>query len=223
MQAFRASAMEKKTILVFCAHSDDQIFGPGGAIANYSRNGHEVTTVIFSYGELTHPWIRRRIAAETRENEAIEADKIIGGKEVLFLRIKDPDLVKEAKAHWVKERVAHLIKAYKPEKIFTHSIDDLHPAHRAVYRTVIAALDSGNYKCDTYTFDIWNPLNFRDRDQPKMYVDITGTFSLKVKALKCFRSQWISMIFLLWSVYARALTNGLDSGFLYAEKFHKAR
>jgi len=56
-----------------------------------------------------------------------------------------------------------------------------------------------------------------------MYVDITDTFKLKLKALRCFKSQWMTMISLLWSVYFRAIINGLDARCKYAERFYKIR
>lgn len=223
MKKKQAAGNDKKTVLVFCAHSDDQVFGPGGTMAKYAANGYDVINVVFSYGELSHPWIKRRVTAEIRQEEAQEADKIIGGKEVLFLGISEAKFAKEAEAEWVREKAADIIMTYKPVKIFTHSIDDLHPAHRAVHKALMAVLEKINYECDTYAFDVWNPLNLRGRTEPKMYVDITDTFKLKLKALRCFRSQWMTKILLLWSVYFRAIINGLDARCKYAERFYKIR
>ncbi|MBI3034476.1 PIG-L family deacetylase [Candidatus Woesearchaeota archaeon] len=214
---------KKQTVLVFCAHSDDQIFGPGGTAAKYASQGDDVISIVFACGELTHPWLKRRIISEIRKNEAKDADRVIGGKDVLFLGINETEFLKEADSDWVKGKIEHMIRHYRPDKIFTHSKDDPHSAHRAVNKTVIDALEKTKYKCDTYAFDVWNPLNFRGRNEPKMYVNITDTFSLKIKALKCFKSQWVTMISLLWSVYLRALMNGLDAGCKYAERFYKIR
>ncbi len=214
---------KKQAVIVFCAHSDDQIFGPGGTMAKYAQAGIEVINVIFSYGELSHPWLKRRIAAETRENEAREADKVIGGKEVLFLGVDEAKFEKQVKEEWVWKKIQEMIKNYKPVKIFTHSQDDFHPAHRAVYKTVMKAINNSKHKCDTYTFDIWNPFNLKGRELPKMYVNVTDTFNLKIKALSCFKSQWVAMIILLWSVYARAFLTGFDANCKYAERFSKVR
>ncbi|MBI3052386.1 PIG-L family deacetylase [Candidatus Woesearchaeota archaeon] len=211
------------TVIVFCAHSDDQVLGPGGAVAALAQGGYEVVSVVFSNGELTHPWVKRRVTAEIREAEAVEADKVLGGREVLFLRINDSGLAQESQAQWVMDKLQGLIAHYRPVKIFTHSADDWHPAHRAVFHAAVQALDKAGLKCDLYSFDIWNPFNIKGRNEPKLYVDVTGTFSLKLKALKCFRSQWVSMVSLLWSVYLRAFLNGLDFGCRYAERFYKVR
>lgn len=221
IQPYISGKME--TVIVFCAHSDDQIFGPGGTVAKYAAEGKEVINIIFSPGELTHPWLKRRITIEMRENEAKEADKIIGGKEVLFLGIKESTFVAETKHEWVKAKIDQLIHHYKPSKIFTHSIDDLHPAHRAVHNAIIDSLDRTKYKCDAYSFEVWNPFNIRSRKLPRMYVDITDTFGKKLKALNCFKSQWMTMIFLLWTVYLRAILTGFEFKRKYAERFYKIR
>ena len=40
----------KNTVLVICAHPDDEIIGAGGTIATYAREGKDVITIIFSNG-----------------------------------------------------------------------------------------------------------------------------------------------------------------------------
>ena len=62
-----------------------------------------------------------------------------------------------------------------------------------------------------------------NRNRPKLVVDITQTFGTKLAALRCFKSQWVTMITLLWSVYLRAIKNGLFNGCLFAEKFYKIK
>ena len=42
-------------IMVFAAHPDDEVIGAGGTIAKYAREGRQVVSVIFSYGEGSDP------------------------------------------------------------------------------------------------------------------------------------------------------------------------
>src|SRR5512137_1126917 len=81
--------MDKETILVFCAHSDDQILGPGATIAKYAKEGKEVKTIIFTYGEAALPWLQREEAIKTRVAGAQKADKVIKGSGVTFLGIDE--------------------------------------------------------------------------------------------------------------------------------------
>ncbi len=69
--------MSKDTILVVCAHNDDQLFGAGGTLAKYVKEGKRVVVVIFSYGELSHPWLKKDSIQKTRLDECEESDKII--------------------------------------------------------------------------------------------------------------------------------------------------
>ncbi|PIN68851.1 hypothetical protein COV93_07740 [Candidatus Woesearchaeota archaeon CG11_big_fil_rev_8_21_14_0_20_43_8] len=217
--------MPKKdeNILVICAHSDDQIFGVGGTIARYSDEGKNVNTVIFSYGESTHPWLKRKVSVEMRVKESIEADKVVGGHGVIFFGLKEGRFKEEGKKKRIKEKLIRLIDEKKPTKIFTHSETDPHPDHKAVYATVLSAVKKTNKVPDIYTFEVWTPVKIKNRKRPKLVVDITKTFRIKLAALRCFRSQWLTMFTLLWSVYVRALKEGIMNGHLLAETFHKVK
>jgi N-acetylglucosamine malate deacetylase 1 len=212
-----------EVILVFCAHSDDQILGVGGTMAKYADEGKDVHTVIFSFGESSHPWIKGDVTAEMRAKEAEEANKVIGGKSVKFLGLKERKFAQEFKEKNMFGTIHQIITELEPEKIFLHSLDDPHPDHKAVNKIVLSVIKSLRYKCDVYTFDVWNPLKWRKRSAPKLYVDITDTFDKKIKALDEFRSQWIAMTVLKWAVYLRAFMDGAHNECRYAESFVKVK
>ncbi len=209
----------KETILVLCAHSDDQIFGVGGTLAKLAKEGKDSSILVFSFGEGSHPWLKKRVAAEMRLNESLEASKIIGAKETQFFGISEGKFSKEIREKRVDRRVEHYIRKLKPSKIFTHAVDDPHPDHHALAAFVIDLCDRMDYKGDVYAFDVWTFVNVAKRDVPKLYVDISDTFDRKIKALKCFKSQYITMIALLWSVYWRAIKSGKLAKKKYAEVF----
>lgn len=214
--------MAKQNILVFCAHPDDEILGVGATIAKYTLEGKNVTTIVFSYGELSHPWFRKEVITPIRIKESKKAAEIVGSK-TLFFGLDEKDAAKEIQTINSKRRIADIIKKYGPQKIFTHSSDDPHPLHQSVNRAVVAACDHLNYK-DVYVFDIWNPLNLTKRRFPRLYVDVKETFNLKIKALKTFESQKIQMqLPLLWTVYVKAVKGGFESGNKLAEVFYKIR
>ncbi len=211
----KENKQEKDSIIVFCAHSDDQIFGVGGTIARYSKEGADIHTVIVYYGEGSHPWLKQKETVKMRVKEAQKADKIIGGAGVVFLGLKETSKDSE-------KMIRKIIRDINPTKIFTHAADDPHPEHRAVLNMVLDSIDK-RMTTEVYSFDIWNPLDFRKRENPKMYVDITQTFKTKLEALECFHSQWLSKLALMWWVYASAITYGLKNKSRYAEKFYKVR
>lgn len=212
-----------ETILVLCAHSDDQIFGVGGTLAKYAKQGKIIKTVIFSYGEQSHPWLKSKVTIQMRVKESYDADKVIGGHGVEFLNLADGKIAQEAKEKNIHHKLCVMMRKLKPSKIFTHSEDDAHPDHRAVSSLVLRAFDSVKPNAHVYTFDVWSPVKVKERHHPQLVVPISDTFQIKLKALRCFKSQWAAMVMLLWSVYVRAIKNGLFHHGGLAEKFSMVR
>jgi len=214
---------KKENILVFCSHSDDQILGPGGTLAKYSKQGQNIYTIILSYGEASLAWLKPEIAIKTRVKEAEKADKIIGGKGIYFLGLKEGKFIEDLKEKKLDKIVKKIIKKKKPVKIFTHSIHDPHPDHKASNRIILDILKQMGYKCDVFSFDVWNPFIIKKTNLPKLYVDITETFPIKIKAIKIFQSQKIALFTLFWSVYLRAIIHGMHINKKYGERFFKIR
>ncbi|MBW2991033.1 PIG-L family deacetylase [Candidatus Woesearchaeota archaeon] len=222
----------KGSILVICAHSDDQIIGAGGAVAKYAKEGFDVHTIIMSFGESVKPHVRREIVAKTRVKEAQRANKIIGGKGVTFLGLKEIRFEKDFEKRDIEKNLKKIIRKIKPAKIFTHSSDDVHPDHRATFKIVLNLYKEMNLRADVYTFDVWNLFNIKKRDNPKLVVDTTSTFKTKMKALKSFKSQidlatfynyFVLNNFLFFTIHIKDLLNGIKHNTKYAEVFYKVR
>ena len=210
-------------VMIICAHPDDEIFGVGGTIAAYSKRGVKVTTVILSYGELTHPWIKPEHSVKTRVKESRTAGHEVGSYETIFIGVKEGSFEKALQDKDIKRRMKGIILDRNPTKIFTHSISDPHHDHRACYKVAVEIVDELKLKIDIYSFEIWNFFTLHERSQPKLFVDITDTFKIKLSALKRFKSQKSSYWSLLPMVYFRAMLNGINSGTKYSEVFYKVR
>jgi LmbE family N-acetylglucosaminyl deacetylase len=215
--------MAKRNILIFCAHPDDEVIGPGGTILNYAKKGINTYVVIFSGGEKSHVWYDEKKLITKREQESNNAGKILQAKRIINLKLADGKLHKEIESPEVNEKVKKLILKYNPEKIFTHAIDDmLYPDHRAVHDCVVNAVKElrEKKKYSVYTFNIWT-INVRKRNAPRLVVDITEEFERKTEALKCFKTQYLALFQLRPLVYIKALLAGWKNGTKYAEEFHK--
>lgn len=212
-----------KNIFVFCAHSDDQILGPGATIAKYSKQGANIYTFIFSHGENALMWLKKKAAIETRVKEAKAADKVIRGKGIKFFGLKENKIYEEFYEKKLDKRLVNLIKKKKPSKIFTHSPDDPHPDHRDVQKITLELVKKARLNSEVYAFEVWNPFTIRNRDTPKLYVDISDTFKKKIEALRCFPSQWMSLGTLIAFVFAKAFIHGFAIGKRYAEMFYRLR
>ncbi|HDP74044.1 MAG TPA: PIG-L family deacetylase [Candidatus Woesearchaeota archaeon] len=211
-----------KRILVVCAHSDDQIFGPGGTLFRYSLEGAEIYTVIFSFGEKSHPLFKRRVTAKARVKEAQEVNVMLKGKDLIFLGLKDGQFQKEIPEKNTEERLLRLIRKFRPDRILTHSPDDPHLDHRVVYNCVLSAAEKHNFKGEIFCFDVWTLFNLKKSNLPKMYIDTSQFFHKKVEALKMFKSQKMSFLILIFPTFLRDFVNGLKSHSRYAEVFYKA-
>jgi len=209
------------TEIVFVAHPDDEVLGCGGTIAKHVKEGKKVIIVIFSHGEGSEPLTDPKILTEKRVKESRRASALLGCKELIFLGLSDLKFIKEIEEPTTLKKIEDILKKYKPKAIFTHILDDPHPAHRAVANLIKKLVDELKLKTQIFTFTIALPFRFALRRQPRLYVDITETFKLKEKALKMFKSQkkWLlyySLISLLKNWFA-----GFKAGCKYAEVFYK--
>ncbi len=216
--------MKPESILFLCAHNDDQIIGAGGTISKYSKEGKKIITIVFSFGEMSNPLEQDIHTRKTRVLESKKAAKLLGEEELYYLGLKEGRFKEEIEKKKIGEKIAKIIKRVKPSKIFTHSIDDPHPDHRAVYYFTLDLVEKLNYKGEVYSFNIWNYfINFRKRSQPKLVVDITGTFKDKVEAFKKHKSQWMTMITHMVYIYYQAIVLGIQNNVKYAEIFYRIK
>lgn len=215
--------LDHETILIFSAHNDDQILGAGGTLAKYAQEGKYIVAVIFSFGESSHIWLKPKEIIETRVKESHKADKILGIQETIYIGLKEGNFLKQINEMDIYKKIKKLIQKYNPSKIFIHSIDDPHPDHQAVYKAVMEVIDKIKENYEVYTFTVWNPVRLLKRNNPKLVVDITKTLNKKVMAFKIHKSQKVTIISLLWSIYIKALFNGFNNKMKYAEVFYKVR
>ena len=212
---------KKETILVFGAHSDDFVIGAGGTIANYTQQGKQVLSIVLSYGENSHVWLKEKVIQKMRAHEALEASKLLGCKTYIF-DLKENYFEKEFKEKQLEKKILGMIKTLKPTKIFTHSHEDPHPDHKATYNITMELYDKiKGKKPEMYIYSIWNPVSLKK--YPALYVKITKNFSLKLKALKTFRSQKLHVAYPLLLLIFRAIVEGFKLRTWFGEKFYRVK
>jgi len=218
----------EETVLVIVAHPDDQILGPGGTLTKYANEGKSIRTIVASYGEKSHPHFKQEIIREIRTKESERADRIIGGKGIEYWGIKEGKFNSEFKTKELQKRLIEIFEKYKPVKIFTHAMNETHPDHIAINSFVLSCYDEVAKNNDwfhppVYTFTVWNYFRIKKRDTPKLIVDISNTFRIKLQAIAVFKSQLVTMINLKWSIYLKAFMTGLKNKTTFAEEFYKIR
>jgi len=206
-----------ENIIIFCAHSDDELIGVGGTILKYSEK-YNIIKIIFSSGELSSPHLHERHIIGDRIKETEKISKKAGIKENIYFHLMDQKLNKFSNDEGIINKTKEVIKKYKPVKIFTLTSVDLHPDHRAVNKMTMNALKELNYKGEVYGYEVWNIIKL---NEPIIYEDITHFIKKKMQLIKEFKSQWLYIYILFIPTYFGAFMNGRKIKVKYAERFFK--
>ena len=181
-----------------------------------------VIAIVFSNGEKSHPWLRKAVVKKFREKETHQAAKVLGCR-VLFLNMGDQQIYEDYKEKNLEPELLKILNRIKPAKIFTHSNEDHHSDHRAVYAITSELCDKIEFKPEVYIFPIWNPVSFKSH-YPSFYVDISKTFYRKLKAVHLFRSQRFNAIYpLMTLIFQRAILSGFKIKKKFGESFYRIR
>ncbi|MEK6937744.1 MAG: PIG-L deacetylase family protein [Nanoarchaeota archaeon] len=215
---------KKETIVVFGAHSDDFVIGAGGTLARYVEEGKKVISVVFSFGENSHPWLKEGIVQQMRSKEAVEACNVMKITRLVFYDLAELNFMEEYKNKNVEKELLQLLETEKPTKIFTHSQEDPHPDHKAINQITLQLWEKlpKAVRPEIYTYSIWNPVSFRN-NYPSFYVNISQYFGIKLKALKTYRSQKFHIIYPVLLLFFRAIKDGLKVHSLYGERFFRIK
>lgn len=213
---------KKPSILVIGAHNDDFAIGVGGSLLKYINEGYEIYSLVASFGEQSHPHLKPQIIAKERVKEAQRVCDFMGIKKLEFIGAKEGKFLKEDNPKIIHNKIKDIICKIKPEKIFTHSIDDPHPDHRALYKITLDVAEEIEFDEEIYMYDIWNPVSFKS-DQLKMVVDISPFFIKKIKSIRMFSTQWVAILQLIPIAIIKGIRNGLTNKCRFAEVFYRVR
>jgi LmbE family N-acetylglucosaminyl deacetylase len=175
-------------ILVFAPHNDDEILGVGGTIAKFSQQGDEVYVC-----EITS--VEDKAVADMIQQEALQAHKIIGVKQTLFLGLPVVGL-KETPTIDLNAELSKVVQNIQPEIAFIPHKGDMHIDHSVVARGAMVALRPVNnpqlkaiYAYETLSETEWNIPSIDNAFIPNVWSDITKTINLKLQAMNCYKSQ----------------------------------
>lgn len=185
------------SVLTVMAHPDDAELWAGGTLARCSASGAAVTIAIPHHSE------------PVRDAEAAAGAAILGAKLYQY----DQSTV---------TALRELLLAVRPEIVITHPLRDVHPDHRSLAETLVAALPDVfiaiGYPRRVYTADTYNSLTADGPVPAHTTMDITDTYEIKKRALAAYTSQPISDHFgPMAEILARLW--GSRIGVRYAENF----
>lgn len=228
----------REVVAVFGAHPDDLDWGSGGSAAVWARAGKEVYYILTTSGEGGEDHQRGVVLppgeiADIRETEQRAAATLLGVKEVLFLG--QPDGRVEASLAF-RDQIVNVLRRLKPQIVVSMdpghwAFDNFyhyHPDHRA---TALAVFDAIYPAAGTSTYqpqpDEGHPphkvreVYFTASSKPNLYVDISATIDLKVRALISHCSQIKQPERFAGFVRKNAARHGSHIGCAYAEAFRR--
>lgn len=220
-------------VLIIAPHSDDAEFGVAGTVARWTREGKQVVYVVCTNGDkgTTDRSLVPEQLADIREKEQLAAAKVLGVREVVFLRHPDQSL--EDNPAFRKEIVC-LIRIYRPRVVVTsdpYRRYIWHRDHRVTGQVVLDAvfpLARDHLAYPDLLAEGLEPhkveeLLFWGAEDTNYRSDITRTFDIKVAALRCHESQVREFANPHMEVWLRERCKKMAEGehFELAEAFHR--
>jgi LmbE family N-acetylglucosaminyl deacetylase len=192
-------------VLGVFAHPDDPEFFAGATFAKWAKDGAEITFVVATSGDKgsDDPDMTHEKLAETREEEERNAAKVLGVKNVVFLRYKDGELFPTLD---LRRDITRAIRQYKPDIVVTldpalywrgtTSIN--HPDHRAIGAATLeavfpAARDRLNFieleRDEGLETHKALTVYIAGAAEPTIKVDVTDSIETKIDSLREHKSQ----------------------------------
>lgn len=191
--------MKYKKVLAVFAHPDDEAFGPGGFIAKLAKDGSIVHLLCATKGEAGRN-------AGHRDEELLEAAKVLGIKKVEFLGFKDGEIGNNDLAK-LEVVITKKIKSYRPDLIVTYDLNGIsgHLDHIAVasattqsfkktrtakhlYHTAIPKKMTDLWEKSGRDYFVYRPEG-RKPEEIDVEIDIEDVWDTKVSAMLKHQSQ----------------------------------
>lgn len=190
--------------LVVMAHPDDMEFSVAGTVARWTAAGSEVVLVLGTSGDKgsDDPELTSERLVEIREAEQLAAAKVLGIKEVEFLRYRDAELVADLD---LRLAITRMIRKHRPDALICQDPTARwagqgyiqHPDHIAMGEASLAAVFPSAR--DRLTFpqllaEGYEPhkttwVYLANSPSSDYWVDIGESFDTKLAALAEHKSQ----------------------------------
>ena len=181
--------MPSAEVLAIFAHRDDAELACGGTLAKLARGGHRTAILDLTQGEMG-----TRGSAQLRAEEASRAAGVLGVASRENLELPDAGLTNTPE---IRRLVAKVIRALRPRLVIAPARSGRHPDHRVAAELVRdACFIAGLAKVETglpphRPHKILHAMAHReDAIKPTFVSDISDDFETKLRAVKCYSSQF---------------------------------
>ena len=173
-----------RNVLVLAPHPDDEIFGCGGSLALYRRNGASIHVYVLSDGAGYAEAEDRAEIYLTRQAETNAALASLGIGPAAFEGLADRSLAAQTV---LSSLIAEKVRQHQVDVILAPSMWEIHPDHLATFRAAWSAatelLRDGEPVPTLLLYEVGAP-QYAD-----LLVDITQVWSEKQRAMLLFPSQ----------------------------------
>lgn len=176
---FEPQDLRGERLLVLAPHPDDEVIGCGGLVALHLREGRKVHVAVATDGAQAGD-------AAQRESESRAALALLGDVSIEFLRFPDRKLSGQRE---LNDRMAAILREWKPDLIAVPSPLEIHPDHIALSRAFCdligrdPSLFADLAAARVAFYEVSAPL------RPNALVDITAVADTKYAAIETHESQ----------------------------------
>lgn len=216
--------MRDKNILILAPHPDDEVLGCGATIKKLSDEGNHLYVLVVTRGSSKFYSDEKILNVR---NEALQAHRILGVKQTLFLDFPAPELDTVPLADMSRE-IAKVITDFQINTLYLPHRGDIHNDHRVVFNAGLVAARPVSfcsvkeiYAYETLSETEWAAPFADDAFIPTCFVNVENSLNSKMDAMKCFQSQLKAFPNprSLDSIEALAKLRGATVGFKAAEAF----
>jgi len=211
-------------ILVIAPHPDDEVLGCGGTIAKHTQQGAEVYLCIVTKG-YTPDWSEEFL--KKRPKEIKKAGALLGIKKTYFLDFPTVKLDTIPQKQ-LNDSIAQVVDEVKPEVVYIPHRGDINKDHRLVFEAAMVAVrpKPGSTVTRVLSYETlseteWGVLSGDNAFIPNVYIDISETLEIKLKAMSAYQSELKEYPHprSLEAISALAKTRGASIGVKAAEAF----
>ncbi|MCX6810328.1 MAG: PIG-L family deacetylase [Candidatus Berkelbacteria bacterium] len=182
MKIHLISRVTADRVLVLAPHPDDDVLGCGGLLKSLSESGSNIKIIYFTDGSRGNREAKfsENLIAE-RENEAIEAGKVLKVFEQKFLRLPHNALKSSIDLAAI---IRKEIEFDKPDLILAPSLEEPHPDHLAVLEALNISLKNYSDGLNIWLYEVFGTGRLN-----RLFI-IDDFIETKIEALKCHKSQY---------------------------------
>ena len=183
-----------QSVLVICAHPDDETLGCGGTLLQHSQNGDLISWLIATraLGEQWSDDVRRR-----KDEEINRVANAYGIKERFELRLPSASLDRVPLGE-LMEGIANAVKRVRPSIVYVVHSADVHTDHHAVFTATMSVLKPFHMRAqgvnrimsfETLSSTEAAPFRFGGQFVPNLFIDISRSLSQKQKVMALYESE----------------------------------